>query len=203
MPKKYCYKCKHKKLFSDFNKNRSTDDGFQNMCRACHQAYANQSSPKNNAIKINVKWHPKAEPRLLWAHQKNCCAICGAPQGARRLHRDHNHRTGWLRGLLCANCNHRLPSKYCDGSLLEARMYLEGQNCFTEKYIKDCLYYLENPPYFRMLELKRIERPTGTYEEFIANYRGHPIVPDEEKPDAQISQQPVDQRLFASIPAAL
>lgn len=36
------------------------------------------------------------------------CGICGAEQGARRLHRDHDHRTGRPRGLLCFRCNSAL-----------------------------------------------------------------------------------------------
>jgi hypothetical protein len=35
------------------------------------------------------------------------CGICGATQkeGGKRLHRDHDHRTGRARGLLCFRCN--------------------------------------------------------------------------------------------------
>lgn len=33
------------------------------------------------------------------------CGICGAEQGVKRLHRDHDHRTGRPRGLLCFRCN--------------------------------------------------------------------------------------------------
>lgn len=39
------------------------------------------------------------------------CGICGRPPkpGGRKLHRDHDHRTGALRGLLCWPCNRALP----------------------------------------------------------------------------------------------
>ncbi len=42
--------------------------------------------------------------------QKECCAICGDHQSKfkRRLHVDHNHETGEIRGLLCTNCNRML-----------------------------------------------------------------------------------------------
>lgn len=35
------------------------------------------------------------------------CGICGAAQkvGGKRLHRDHDHRRGVARGLLCFRCN--------------------------------------------------------------------------------------------------
>jgi hypothetical protein len=34
------------------------------------------------------------------------CGICGKrPKPGKRLHRDHDHRTGKPRGLLCFRCN--------------------------------------------------------------------------------------------------
>jgi hypothetical protein len=39
--------------------------------------------------------------------QAGLCAICGK-SSKRRLHLDHNHSTGGLRGLLCGKCNHLL-----------------------------------------------------------------------------------------------
>jgi Recombination endonuclease VII len=46
--------------------------------------------------------------RML-AEQGGGCAICGAPPKTRRLHVDHNHKTGKVRGLLCFRCNRALP----------------------------------------------------------------------------------------------
>lgn len=37
------------------------------------------------------------------------CGICGAePKAGKRLHRDHDHRTGRPRGVLCFPCNSAL-----------------------------------------------------------------------------------------------
>ena len=42
----------------------------------------------------------------LLASQDGRCAICGRkPSPVRRLHVDHEHSSGRIRGLLCAACN--------------------------------------------------------------------------------------------------
>jgi hypothetical protein len=47
--------------------------------------------------------------------QNGVCAICGKEEitkdslrNVRKLSVDHNHKTGKIRGLLCASCNHVL-----------------------------------------------------------------------------------------------
>jgi hypothetical protein len=55
------------------------------------------------------------------------CGICGAVQkaGGKRLHRDHDHRTGAARGILCFRCNAALRP-YMDAHWLRlATYYLE------------------------------------------------------------------------------
>jgi Recombination endonuclease VII len=43
----------------------------------------------------------------MFIDQRGCCAICETPQYQtnKRLHVDHDHVTGKVRGLLCHNCN--------------------------------------------------------------------------------------------------
>lgn len=41
----------------------------------------------------------------LVAKYHNCCAICSRPAGKRRLHVDHDHASGKVRGILCLRCN--------------------------------------------------------------------------------------------------
>jgi hypothetical protein len=55
------------------------------------------------------------------------CGICGVEpgDGARRLHRDHNHRTGRPRALLCFRCNSALRPYMTREWLLDAAEYLE------------------------------------------------------------------------------
>jgi hypothetical protein len=47
--------------------------------------------------------------RLL-AAQDGHCALCPNTPKTRRLHVDHDHATGRVRGLLCFRCNKFLPS---------------------------------------------------------------------------------------------
>lgn len=47
--------------------------------------------------------------RLL-AAQDGHCALCPNTPKTRRLHVDHDHTTGRVRGLLCFRCNKFLPS---------------------------------------------------------------------------------------------
>lgn len=63
----------------------------------------------------------------LFRSQRGKCKICGTHQStlARRLHVDHDHETGKVRGLLCVNCNQGLGSFHDDCDLLEkAKQYL-------------------------------------------------------------------------------
>lgn len=54
------------------------------------------------------------------------CAICGrGPSASRRLDRDHCHKTGAPRGLLCARCNRALPNWITAAWLRAAAAYLE------------------------------------------------------------------------------
>jgi hypothetical protein len=58
--------------------------------------------------------------------QAGRCAICG--RGGERLHVDHSHSTGTVRGLLCHQCNKALGLLQDNSSLLrEAARYLEKE----------------------------------------------------------------------------
>jgi hypothetical protein len=69
------------------------------------------------------RWSPVEFEEML-AAQQGRCAICGArdPQ-----HLDHDRRTGWVRGILCFNCNGGLGQFRDSPELLsEAITYLKG-----------------------------------------------------------------------------
>ena len=66
----------------------------------------------------------------LLASQGGGCAICGyrVKPGGRRLNVDHDHKTGVVRGLLCARCNRGLGWFSDDPQRLKAAaVYLEEE----------------------------------------------------------------------------
>ena len=66
-----------------------------------------------------------AEYDRLLSAQGGGCAICGNPPKTRRLHVDHDHKTGRVRGLLCHRCNRALPDWVTATWLELASDYLE------------------------------------------------------------------------------
>jgi hypothetical protein len=58
----------------------------------------------------------------MYVDQNGRCAICSrhASEFSRRLHTDHDHRTGAVRGLLCHNCNQILGHAHDDPETLQA-----------------------------------------------------------------------------------
>jgi len=65
----------------------------------------------------------------MWLKQEGCCLCCGRHQSefARRLHVDHSHKTGKVRGLLCSNCNTILGKLKEDLVVLEkVKQYITG-----------------------------------------------------------------------------
>lgn len=76
--------------------------------------------------------------------QNGVCAICKVPLDAheRMAHLDHDHKTGRVRGVLCAACNARVDTVY---KQLENRI-LGKDSSMSEAYIIRAHNYLSNPP---------------------------------------------------------
>ena len=77
-----------------------------------------------------VRYQPRvritlAEYTELLEKQGGGCAICESRPKTRRLHVDHNHKTGEVRGLLCMRCNRNLPAWVTPEWLRSALAYLE------------------------------------------------------------------------------
>lgn len=56
----------------------------------------------------------------LWHEQGRACAICACPIDLKQCPVDHDHKTGFVRGLLCNNCNMFLGRIEADVERMEA-----------------------------------------------------------------------------------
>jgi len=114
---KQCQRCKKRKSLKHFGprSNRKAHP-YKSICKPCEagqQAELRASDPTyrmRSALKtmygITIEQYNEMLDR-----QGGVCAICGEEETRtnkgtiRALCVDHNHDTGMVRGLLCANCN--------------------------------------------------------------------------------------------------
>ena len=128
---KLCPKCGQSLSLDQFHKNKRQADGFQSSCKICH-GEANKRSAKKNpdtakraALKycFGMTLEKFAE---LEAKQNGLCAICFKPETRThkgktwRLSVDHCHKTGKVRGLLCAACNLMIGKARDEIAILES-----------------------------------------------------------------------------------
>lgn len=155
---KICSKC-GKELPSTtefFCKHKSGKDGLAARCKECSNIYHREYNARHreHKNKLTNNWR-KANPdrvrniylkhtygitseeyEKLLEEQKGVCLICGRPEkvsdgkgGIKKLHIDHNHTTGKVRGLLCNDCNVGLARFNEDVCILQkAILYLEENN---------------------------------------------------------------------------
>ncbi len=127
-----CTKCGVEQQESAYYK---AGNGLRGDCKKC------------NSRASNARYHRDPEKRweyLLGYHygmtmaeysdmlraQGGTCAICGSLEpghSRQRMHVDHDHQTGMIRGLLCNTCN-RVLGLMCDNpvNLRAAADYLEA-----------------------------------------------------------------------------
>lgn len=76
----------------------------------------------------------------LLERQGGTCALCPKTEETegKSLAVDHNHKTGEVRGVLCAYCNHRIVGRHTDAGLLRRMAdYLdEGTGWFVPPPVK-------------------------------------------------------------------
>lgn len=112
-----CRRCNVSKPLSDFYvRHDLAEPRPVKICKQCKRTAGSAYYQENfhlwtsRAVGFKVT---KEEIQALLEKQKGCCALCLKPQyqtrrgekARYRLHCDHDHETGKLRGLLCNNCN--------------------------------------------------------------------------------------------------
>jgi len=138
-----CRECGAAKAADSFGKNWTTVSGRNSECLECSRLrdrarYARDS----NKRKAQAKWGAvkqkfgltKEQWQTIFHEQDGLCAICcddlnAVPEGRKDKRTaciDHDHRTGRVRGLLCARCNQGIGLLREDDRILaRAIEYLE------------------------------------------------------------------------------
>lgn len=106
---KTCGECGESKSYDEFHRDAQTADSVAFYCKPCKRA-RNMKTYYKNPSAYRARWIRNAygitmdDYEALFLQQGGVCAICKTdPQ--RTLAVDHDHLTGRVRGLLCANCN--------------------------------------------------------------------------------------------------
>jgi Recombination endonuclease VII len=116
---KWCGVCEKSLPLDDFGMNRSTISGRADSCKVC---FKKSQTIRDNLRKYNLSPEGRA---ALEEKQGGKCAIC---RKIKKLCVDHNHATGFVRGLLCVSCNAMLGRLNEDVTSLErAIQYLKAE----------------------------------------------------------------------------
>lgn len=131
---RWCSACRERKPMDDFYWTSPARTSRMRICKPCK--YRRNKSVPN--LRGNRRKHmyglTKEGFDRLWAEQEGRCAICRDPLADEpyRLHVDHCHETGAVRGLLCGGCNVGLGNYRDDPKLLRAAAdYLESRRSLT------------------------------------------------------------------------
>ena len=76
-------------------------------CASCHRAVRAARKAASHELYVLKTYGLKAgQYQALYEAQGGVCYICQRAKGAtKKLAVDHDHETGWVRGLLCGPCN--------------------------------------------------------------------------------------------------
>lgn len=108
-----CRRCEVNKPESDFWRLRTKPKA---VCKEC----------ETNATMFRLYGITLEDYERMFVEQSGVCAVCGVEPSNARLHIDHDHTSGVVRGLLCFNCNSILGKVNDDTEHLHALVaYLE------------------------------------------------------------------------------
>lgn len=136
---KKCPQCLLTKPLSEF---RVRKDGSRSWCTECKRAYDRQHRLKNPSRRYGNMLKQRygityEEYESILEKQGGVCAVCKrdneqfdkVKDDVRRLHVDHDHATGKVRGILCSKCNFALGCVRDDKEILNKLIkYLEKNN---------------------------------------------------------------------------
>lgn len=109
-----CRTCKIEKPLDEFSRR---GEGYKTQCKKCHNEYVRTTwyvKNKQKQIDANAKWKANNKAKVLASRYKcdveiienllaiGICQICDSEDN---LVIDHDHETGFVRGILCHTCN--------------------------------------------------------------------------------------------------
>lgn len=113
-----CVQCNNELYSKEFHKKPALKDGFDKKCKECRAILVAEyeKSPRCRMTRKEYYYYKNYnltyEDVKLFKQQRNYqCEICYIFEKdltTRKLHIDHDHNTGKVRGLLCDNCNKSL-----------------------------------------------------------------------------------------------
>lgn len=121
--RKRCTKCREPRPLEEFQAHAYTRDRLSDRCKACLKEDRETIYTRPEAREKRSAWRKRSKLKYRYGItdaefdrlnnlQGGVCAICGKPPegGPRtqRLHVDHSHDTGKVRGLICLKCNSAL-----------------------------------------------------------------------------------------------
>ena len=143
---KQCNKCHISKKLNEFNKDKSTCDGYYRACKPCaKQIPANKKENTSRRAKVYYQQDKQRakgynltrlygitleEYNQMLIMQNNCCAICKQQfdnnTRATTPCVDHSHSSGNIRALLCGHCNKAIGLLREDTTIFESAIkYLQ------------------------------------------------------------------------------
>jgi hypothetical protein len=131
-----CSKCKKKKSLSEFyKKSKSRSNDIESQCKQCK--LKKRTDWRRNNPNYHRNWQliksfgiNLEQYNCILKEQKYKCALCKRPasQFKRHLAVDHNHKTLFIRGLICDYCNYYLMRYFKDNKQLMIKM-IDYLNC--------------------------------------------------------------------------
>lgn len=136
--KKRCRDC----IAEGITTNRKIVPGSGGRCATHHKLRKQELRKKNHASHIGKTYGITAEEyERIYEAQGGRCYICQRATGARRkLAVDHDHESGYVRGLLCRPCNHKVLGHLRDD---------------TEAFQR-AIDYINNPPAFGVIGKRKV-----------------------------------------------
>jgi hypothetical protein len=123
---KKCIECFEIKPFSEFDMHGETRKRLSMFCFNCSLDLPLGGGAQTSARRTYLRHHMnirerQVDSRLMSRYgislqtynemlnsQNGKCYLCDNTEGDKRLHVDHNHETGKVRGILCSPCNTKL-----------------------------------------------------------------------------------------------